>query len=103
MASRLAGSAPRPPQCVNLRLTRNTNDNVGVDRYCIYRQTDAYFDVAGLTPVLITETSSAEFPENVGDLTVNYYFTVTAMDGAENESSASLPVGENDFELYDGL
>lgn len=81
---------------------QRASDNVGVDRYCIYRQTDAYFDVAGLTPVLITENTSAEFPENVGDLTVNCYFRVTAKDAAENESSASLPAGEHDFELDDG-
>ncbi len=76
-----------------------STDNVGVDHYSIYRSTNAYFDVDGMTPLQTTAGTSASFPGSVGDPIINYYFRVTATDGADNESTPSNPVGEHDFSL----
>jgi hypothetical protein len=95
--------APTTPQGVSLTADGTlswspSSDNVGVDHYCVYRQTTAHFDVMGLTPVRITTGTSESFPGSVGDPDTNYFFRVTAVDAANNESSASSPVGEFDFE-----
>ncbi len=71
-------------------------DNVGVDHYRIYRHTVAYFEPQGLIPVATTTATCAQFPGNVGNPLVNYFFRVTATDPSGNESAASLTVGEFD-------
>jgi hypothetical protein len=79
-----------------------SSDNVGVDHYCIYRQTTAFYNVDGLNPVRITNSTTELFPGSVGNPQTNYYFRVTAVDAAGNESMPSIPVGEHDYELEDG-
>jgi hypothetical protein len=98
--------APTTPQNVELAadgtLTWSpSTDNVGVDHYCIYRSTTAYYDVDGIVPVRITTSTSESFPGSVGDPDTNYYFRVTAVDAAENESVPSVTVGEHDFQVVD--
>lgn len=79
-----------------------STDNIGVWIYNVYRGTDAYFAIPGLMPYGNTATTSIALPECVGDPAVNYYFRVTAMDTALNESAPSAPVGEHDYQLDDG-
>jgi hypothetical protein len=94
--------APTTPQDVSLAIDGTlswspSSDNVGIDHYCIYRQTTAFFDVVGLAPVRVTTGTSEPFPGSVGDPVTNYFFRVTAVDAADNESTASSPIGEFDF------
>ena len=79
-----------------------STDNVGVDHYCIYRQTLAFYEVDGISPVRITTSTTELFPGSVGNPETNYYFRVTAVDAAGNESQPSDPVGEHDYEMEDG-
>jgi hypothetical protein len=36
-------------------------------------------------------------PEGMGNPDLNYFYRITAVDGAGNESGASAPLGEFDF------
>ncbi len=74
-------------------------DNVGVDHYIIYRHLTPFFTTSGLAPYLTTTATSVWVPEGIGDPTVNYYYRVTAVDGAGNESAASAAVGAFDRDL----
>jgi hypothetical protein len=76
-----------------------STDNVGVVLYRIYRDTVAYFLVDDRVPTAETTETEYAFPECVGDPAVNYYFVVTAVDAAENESDPSATVGEHDYQL----
>jgi hypothetical protein len=98
--------APTIPQNVSLAadgtLTWSpSTDNVGVDHYCIYRRTAAYYEVDGIVPVRVTTSTSEPFPGSVGNPDMNYYFRITAVDAADNESAPSTTVGEHDFQLAD--
>lgn len=74
-------------------------DNVGVTGYRVYRSSLPYFQPSpGLLYAAVPSTS-ADVSGSLGNPAVNYTFRVTAVDAASNESSASPPVGESDFEL----
>jgi hypothetical protein len=72
-------------------------DNVGVDHYCIYRNTLFYFEVQGMTPVTTTTSTSVQMTEGIGDPLVDYIYRITAQDGAGNQSTASPAVGEREY------
>ncbi|MBN1425783.1 hypothetical protein JXA88_14620 [Candidatus Fermentibacteria bacterium] len=72
-------------------------DNVGVTGYRIYRSATAYFDVVGLTPLATTSGTTFPVTEGIGDPNLNYFYAVTAVDAAANESVASPTVGEQDY------
>jgi len=98
--------APSIPQNVTMigpDLSWSTStDNIGVVGYRVYRHTDAYFDVTGMTPIATTSTTSHSFPGSMGNPDTNYSFRVTAFDAANNESGASIPCGEHDYETQGG-
>jgi len=98
--------APSIPQNVTMigpDLSWSTStDNIGVIGYRVYRHTDAYFDVTGMTPIATTSTTSHSFPGSMGNPDTNYSFRVTAFDAANNESGASIPCGEHDYETQGG-
>ena len=79
-----------------------STDNIGVAGYRIYRHTAAYFDITGMTPMVTTSGTSHSFPGSMGDPDTNYSFRVTAFDAANNESEASTPCAEHDYETGDG-
>jgi hypothetical protein len=74
-------------------------DNVGVALYRIYRDTTPHFLVDDRVPTAETTETEYAFPDCVGDPSVNYYFVVTAVDAAENESGSSDTVGEHDYQI----
>ena len=76
-----------------------SSDNVGVALYRIYRDTIPYFLIDDRVPTAETTETEYAFPECVGDPAVNYYFVVTAVDAAENESDPSAAVGEHDYQI----
>ena len=76
-----------------------STDNIGVDHYCIYRDTIAHFDISGRIPIQTVSGTSASFPGSMGDPENNYYFRVTAKDAAGNESLPSYCTGEFDYGL----
>lgn len=76
-------------------------DNVGVTAYRVYRSAAAYFDVGTLAPFATTAGTSLTLTEGIGDPDVNFFYAVTAVDAAENESAASPTVGEHDFVVQD--
>jgi hypothetical protein len=74
-------------------------DNVGVDHYRVYRSLTAFFNVQGMTPWATPTGTSVQITEGFGDVALNYTYRITAQDAAGNESSASVPVGEFDFQI----
>jgi hypothetical protein len=94
---------PTAPPWVTLSKTGTltwgaSTDNVGVDHYCVYRQTKAYFSTQGLAPLATTSGTTWNFPGSVGNPATNYFFIVRAYDAANNESPASPTAGEFDFD-----
>jgi hypothetical protein len=73
------------------------SDNVGVDHYCVYRTSLAYFEVQGMTPQTTTTATSILMTEGLGDPNLNYFYRVTAKDAAGNQSAATPAVGELEF------
>lgn len=78
-----------------------STDNIGVQHYLIYRATLPHFYTAGLRPFFITTDTRVEFPGSIGDVEVNYFFKIVAVDIVGNESEASDAAGEFDFQLID--
>ncbi len=74
-----------------------STDNIGVETYRIYRANDPYFLIYGQTPLAETASTQYQSPESMGDPEINYYFKVTAVDEALNESTASMTIGEFDY------
>ncbi|MCU0611953.1 MAG: hypothetical protein MUE60_09220, partial [Candidatus Eisenbacteria bacterium] len=68
-----------------------STDNVGVDHYAVYRHTSAFYNVGGMTPHMTTAGTSVSVPEGMGNPDLNYFYRITAVDGAGNESGASAP------------
>ncbi len=72
-------------------------DDVGVDHYNIYRDTAAYFEegpgtlLTAVADTIWTDIGAAGAPDT------GYYYVVTAVDLSDNESAASVTVGEFDF------
>ncbi len=79
-----------------------STDNIGIDHYRIYRDTSAYFAIQGLTPHTSTTSTTVSLPGSVGDPATNYFFRVTAVDAATNESFPSVTVGEFDISSQRG-
>ena len=99
--------APTSPPWVNLASDGTlswgvSTDNTGVTGYRIYRHTDPFFDVDGLSWIRETTETSSAFPGSMGNPEINYYFVVTACDGAGNESDPSLVAGEYDWGMENG-
>jgi hypothetical protein len=76
-------------------------DNIGVTGYRIYRSAIAHFDVSLLAPFATTTGTSWTLTEGIGDPNLNYFYAVTAVDAAANESVASPTVGEYDVAIED--
>jgi len=55
--------------------------------------------VQGMTPWATPTGTSVQITEGLGDVALNYTYRITAQDAAGNESSASVPVGEFDFQI----
>ncbi|MCU0611389.1 MAG: C25 family cysteine peptidase [Candidatus Eisenbacteria bacterium] len=72
-------------------------DNVGVTGYRIYRSADGYFDVSSMAPFATTTGTVWTLTEGIGDPNLNYFYAVTAVDDAANESMPSPTVGEHDY------
>ena len=99
-------SAPTMPMDLSLSFDGTltwsaSTDNIGVDHYCIYRDTSAHFSIIGRTPIQTATGTSASFPGSMGDPLTNYFFRVTAKDAAGNESQASNCTGEFDYTVGD--
>jgi hypothetical protein len=75
-----------------------STDNIGVDHYCVYRDTVPFYNVGGMTPHTTTTGTSVAVPEGMGNPDLNYFYRITAVDAASNESAASSPLGEFDFQ-----
>jgi hypothetical protein len=78
-----------------------STDNIGVQHYLVYRATQPHFNVSGLRPIRVTTDTSAAFPGSIGDVEINYFFRIVAVDLVGNESEASSIAGEFDFQLMD--
>jgi hypothetical protein len=94
---------PTAPPWVTLSKTGTltwgpSTDNVGVDHYCVYRDTQAYFSTQGLTPLATTSGTTWNFPGSMGNPATNYFFIVRAYDAANNESPPSPTAGEFDYD-----
>ncbi len=74
-------------------------DNVGVTGYKLYRATEPYFSIDGLSPLASPSSANWSAPGSVGNTEINYYFIVTACDEADNESLPSPIAGEHDFAI----
>lgn len=74
----------------DVTLTWNAaTDNVGVDRYRVYRGTTAGFSISGQTPIEETSATSlvdADRPDGT------WHYRVVAVDGADNASAPSASV-----------
>ena len=102
----LAGDVTAPTTPLNVALAPDgtltwspATDNVGVDHYCIYRNTLFYFDVQGMTPETTTTATSIQMTEGIGDPSVDYVYRITAQDAAGNQSAASPAAGEREYAL----
>jgi hypothetical protein len=76
----------------------SATDNVGVDHYCVYRQSKAYFSTQAIAPLATTSDTTWVFPGSMGNPATNYFFIVHAYDAANNESPPSPTAGEFDFD-----
>jgi aminopeptidase N len=76
-----------------------SSDDVGGVRYVIYRG-----EAIGSLTDSLAETSDTTYldPGAVGSASTNYYYTIKAVDWADNKSSDSNLVGEFDRNLTDG-
>jgi hypothetical protein len=68
-------------------------DSVGVAQYVIYRSTEPY--QLGDSLSMTTKTSYLDI-QVVGNPSINFFYTIKAVDGAGNKSDASNQVGEFD-------
>jgi hypothetical protein len=75
----------------------SATDNIGVTAYRIYRHTHAFF--APSEPIIYGTTAGTSYDvsDSFGDTETQYYFLVTALDAAQNESVPSDAVGEYDY------
>jgi N-acetylneuraminic acid mutarotase len=74
-------------------------DDIGVERYVIYRSTDLSSlgdSLAGTTDTNYTDTGA------VGNTGTNYFYVAKAVDAAGNKSAESNRVGEHDLALTNG-
>jgi hypothetical protein len=109
----LAAAEPLPPQNVSARVEGTedlcitwdpvTQDVYGspvtVAHYDVYRNTVAYFGVAGLTPIGSPSTCTFTDTGIVGDPGQNHYYRIVAVSVSGFSSDPSDPVGEFDFSV----
>jgi hypothetical protein len=76
-----------------------STDNVGVAGYRVYRSTEPFFEPLPRHVVATQQATQYTDTEILGNTEVEHYYVVTAYDSANNESEASLRVGENEFAL----
>jgi hypothetical protein len=71
-------------------------DNVGVTRYVVYRDT-----TVGSSGDSLAETADTTYVDSgtAGDVGINYFYTIKAVDAAGNKSGGSNKVGEFDRDL----
>lgn len=74
-------------------------DNIGVTSYRVYRHTEAFFSLSETLIYGTTTDTNYDVSDSVGDTETHYYFLVTALDAAQNESASSATVGEHDYLL----
>jgi hypothetical protein len=74
-----------------------STDNIGVAEYCIYRHAEAFFSPSETLAYGTTTETSYDVSDSFGDTETQYYFLVTALDAAQNESASSAIVGEYDY------
>ncbi len=72
-------------------------DNVGVDHYNVYCDTVAFFVPTPSNQVATVTFTTWTHIGGAGDPAANQFYLVTAVDAAENESTPSNRVGEQDF------
>jgi fibronectin type 3 domain-containing protein len=84
----------------DLQLTWSpSGDDVAVTHYVVYRDSSA--GAPGDSLAATTDTAYLD-PGAVGDVMIQYYYTVRAVDWVANKSNASNQVGEFDRELDNG-
>ncbi len=74
-----------------------TGSPITIDHYDVYRNTVAYYETSGLTPV--ASPSFTHFTDNgaAKNFSVNYFYRVVAVSTSSVESAPSATVGEFDF------
>jgi len=77
-------------------------DNFGIDHYKVYRDTEAHFQPDVSTTVILTYSDTWTDVGAAGDPDSSFYYMVTALDAALNESPFSDIVGEADFQITVG-
>jgi hypothetical protein len=95
---------PTSPQWIDLApsgaLTwAAATDNIGVTGYRIYRNTQAFFLPSEALIYGTTSETNYDVSDSFGDVATQYYFCVTALDAAQNESTPSPTAGEHDYLL----
>jgi hypothetical protein len=105
---------PVPPSAIgDLTATLSINDivlqwshaadNVAIDHYVIFRNTDPFFAPSSRDSISKTKGTSYLDPGAAGTMGTNYFYVVKAKDPSRNLAEDSNRVGEFDSSLGNGM
>jgi hypothetical protein len=77
-------------------------DNVAIDHYVVYRNTDPGFEPAGGDSINGTKGTGYLDPGAAGTVGTNYFYLVKAADPSRNKAEDSNRVGEFDADMDNG-
>jgi hypothetical protein len=80
----------------------HAGDNVAIDHYVVYRNTDPGFEPAGGDSISGTKGTSYQDSDAAGTVGTNYFYVIKAVDPSGNKAEDSNRVGEFDVDVESG-